>query len=293
MKKIYRYNMVRSFRFILAFLIASAFCKMSWASFYSDISNAFLPNELSQLMVGDTAVPIFDIPASTPLSRGVVYILADQSSNELNLTQSKALAESLSEKGWHCIVSPIPLILGNPVWAENTSEDAKGESSGAHPRIDSRSTQLDYQASAQHLVVLLNALDNYSQGHQGFRVIVSQGMTAAQVLDLGAQEKIAAPSTLVTLSPFWPEAQINRAIPDVIASTSFPVLDLSLPNVNAWAHQTASKRRHKAATSLKLHYRQQSIPAQISTFSLMDNDKPPYIHILSGHIIGWTRYLGW
>lgn len=285
--------MVRRFRFILALIMASTFCKMSWASFYSDISNAFLPDELSQLMVGETPVPIFDIPSATPLSRGVVYILADQSSNELNLMQSKVLAESLSEKGWHCIVSPIPLILSNLVGDENTGGDENDENSSAHARIDNRSTPLDYQASAQHLVVLLNALDNYSQGHQGFRVIVTQGMTAAQVLDLGAQEKIPAPSTLVTVAPFWPEAQVNRAIPDIMASTSFPVLDLSVPNVNFWAHQTTSKRRQKAVTSLKLHYRQQSIPTQISTFRLMDNENPPYIHALSAHIIGWTRYLGW
>lgn len=279
--------MLRLLNNLMCCMLALVLCHAAQASYYTDISNAFMPDELSQLSVGEDSVPIFEIPATTPLARGVVMILSEQSPSGLNLIQAKNLAHLMSQKGWHSIVSPVPLVLTDNVQLDNESV------SPTHPRADSRHTLLDYEASSQHLTLLLNALNAHSQRHQGFRILVAQGMSAAQILALGAEQKIESPNTLVTLSPYWPQASINRQIPSAMANTDFPVLDLAVPNVNEWAARTVDNRRFVASTSLKLHYRQQKIPAHISASSIGESKKSPYIQLLGGHIIGWTRYLGW
>jgi hypothetical protein len=297
-------------------------CHGAQASYYTDISNAFMPNELTYVQVGEERVPIFEIPATTPLARGVVLILAEQTPSGLSLAQAKSLASLMSQKGWHSIVSPVPLVLASPfvnydvpsTSRQNAelSADSNEENSGTnltqpdnindnqnvkmtalHPRQDTRPPVVDYQRSAQHLTLLLNALYEHSKGHRGFRIVIAQGMSAAQILSLGADQKIAPPNTLVTLSPFWPQASINSQIPSAIAGTDFPVLDLAVANVNEWATRTEDNRRFIASTSLKLHYRQQKIPANIFSSNFNDAKKSPYIQLLGGHIIGWTRYLGW
>lgn len=297
-------------------------CHCAQASYYTDISNAFMPNELTHVQVGEERVPIFEIPAVTPLTRGIVLILAEQSPSGLNIRQAKSLANLMSKKGWHSIVSPVPVILASPfanydmpstssvstelransntenssstnAQMNNTNNEQNINIAALHPRQDTRPPTLDYNRSAQHLTLLLNALYEHSKAHRGFRIVIAQGMSAAQILSLGAAEKIAPPNTLVTLSPFWPQASINSQIPTAIAGTDFPVLDLAVANVNEWATRTEDNRRFIASTSLKLHYRQQKLPANTFSSSFNDDNKSPFIQLLGGHIIGWTRYLGW
>jgi hypothetical protein len=122
---------------------------------------------------------------------------------------------------------------------------------------------------------------------------IAYGMQAAQLLDLGSKGIIPSPDTLVAITPFWPNADINRGVPEFIAGTEFPVLDLSINDTNTWASQTETKRKQLAITSLKLHYRQQSLSTHNSTFGLMDNENSAKIQLIAGSVLGWTQHLGW
>jgi len=269
------------------------------ASFYFDISNAFMPDELTQVMVGEEMVPVFESPSTQTLSRGVVIILAEQSPSGLTLSNARALTDLLNDKGWHTLISPAPYILSAESRSDTVSDvrpeqdETNDLSQPIHPRSDSRSQPMDYTMNAEQLMVLMSALNSHLRSQQGFRIVIAQGMSAAQLLDLGSQNSISAPDTLVTLAPYWPTLETNKRIPDFIAGTEFPVLDLSLPNLNPWEQQTVKMRRDHARTALKLHYRQHLLVEQSVNAYTAGNEKSPYIQSLTNAILGWVKYLGW
>ncbi|MDO6565766.1 hypothetical protein Q4561_01715 [Alteromonas sp. 1_MG-2023] len=254
-------------------------------SLYEDITHAFLPEDITYVMAGEIRVPIFESSSALPVSRGVAIILADASPSGLSIRDARHLASLLNEKGWHAVVSPVSFAL--------EEEPDLPVEEATHPKADSRLQQLNYVTASQHLTTLMNALNTHLESHQGFRMNIAYGMQAAQMLDLGSKGIIPSPDTLVTIAPFWPNVDINRSVPEFIAGTEFPVLDLSINDTNPWATQTEVKRKQLAATSLKLHYRQQSLATQNSTFGLMENENSANIQLIGANILGWAQYLGW
>lgn len=255
------------------------------ASYYHDISHGFLPNELSEVLVGEESVPIFESPSTLPLSRGVVLILAQKSDLGLSLINAKQLAQLLNEKGWYTVVSPAPVAIFQEAESENLTD--------IHPKSDSRALRLDYAQNAQRLTMLMQALHSHISSHQGFRVVVAQGMNAAQLLALSSQDLITDPDTLVTLSPYWPTNEQNQRIPSLVATSDFPLLDISVSNFNTWEQHTVTKRKTLSHASLKLHYRQHQFVGQGFELSLHQNDQNPIIQSVANKILGWMKYLGW
>ena len=282
--------MLRLFRFLvmgfsLFAILLTHLPHAQGQSVYEDITHAFLPDDITYVMAGETRVPIFESPSALPISRGAAIILADTSPSGLSIGDARQLASLLNAKGWRAVVSPVSLTL---------EEDPELRIDEAiHPKADSRLQRQSYVSSSQHLTILINALNTHLESHQGFRINIAYGMQAAQLLDLGAKGIISSPDTLVAISPFWPHADINRAVPEFIAGTEFPVLDLSINGTNLWALQTQAKRKQLATTSLKLHYRQQSLLTQNSTFGLMDNENNAKIQLIAGSVLGWAQHLGW
>lgn len=258
------------------------------ASYYYDISHAFMPDELTQISVGENIVPVFESPSNQSLSRGVAIILADQSPEGLSLNNAIQLSYRLNDKGWHTVVSPAPIPI-----AQNTAQDVEETQNTVHPRSDSRHQAFDYTLHSQHLMLLINALNAHVEQYQGYNLIIAQGMNAAQLLDLGSKNAISLPNTLVTIAPYWPDIDTNKRIPQFISETEFPVLDLSIPHLNVWEQQTVKMRKNLATTSLKLHYRQQVVTVPSVKIQSTKNEKNPFIQSVASNILGWIRYLGW
>lgn len=287
---LYWYAMLHLFRFLVvgcSFMFSMGYFVpgAQAQSLYEDITHAFLPDDITYVMAGEIRVPIFESSSALPISRGAAIILADASPTGLSIGDARQLASLLNEKGWHVVVSPVSLTL------EEDPDLPVDEA--IHPKADSRLQRQNYVSSSQHLTILINALNTHLESHQGFRMNIAYGMQAAQLLDLGSKGIIPSPDTLVAITPFWPNDDINRAVPEFIAGTEFPVLDLSINGTNPWALQTQAKRKQLATTSLKLHYRQQSLFTQNSTFGLMDNENSAKIQLIAGSVLGWAQHLGW
>lgn len=316
--------------FILCLLALGFSPKAVFGDYFTDISHGFALGEVQELLVGERVVPIIEVEPQTPLSQGVAVILVEPFLSSFSLSQSKELAGYLSEKGWRVVISPFNFNMlptksgiesantsgqgaddqgGNNQGTSNQSTDAQaaadpsaaeqahassGQSSSViHPRSTNLTQYFDFEQTSDKLTEQLIALNNRLQNVQGYRLVVAQGMLAATFLDATSNDVAFEPDSLVTISPYWPQADVNKSISDLVANSSFPVLDLSINGLSDWEHSTVVMRRNRAKTSLKLHYRQVLLPSSNSVFSLNKNQKTPYIQLVANNTIGWTRYLGW
>lgn len=280
------------FRLLSAFIVL--LCAPASASLHDDLFNQYLPGELTELMVGEDTVPVYESPAATPLTRGVAIILADVSPLGLTFGQGKQLSDALSEKGWHVVLGLMPIVAHDgALIAEIPSENADTTAAPLHPRQDNRTPSLDYTAYQQQLTLLLGAIEQHTQNHQGFRMVIAQGLSATAYLDSASAGTTATPNTFVAITPFWPQSDINDNIAGQVANAAFPILDISFTEFNVWEQNTAAERKMRAETSLKLHYRQVNISSNIFNFSIENKNNSHFIQIVAGNVVGWTRYLGW
>ena len=276
---------------LIAFLCS--LLPMAEAEIMNDVQHALMPDEYQEIIVGESSFPVFDTPSSLPLTLGVAFIFADDSASGFSLFDAQHLSSSLNEKGWRTVI--FPLFLNASVADQISAETAEisDPETQINAREDSRKMIADYTDIQQQLMLIMNQLYQFSDSTAGFRLVIASGMTAAQLIDLGANARIAAPDTMVSIFPYWPHYSINQALPSLVAQTPFPLLDISYAQQNPWDEKTAQQRETLARSSLKLHYRQRRLASPHIHHPTTQNQQPPHIQLLAGQILGWTRYLGW
>ena len=104
----------------------------------------------------------------------------------------------------------------------------------------------------QQLISLLQAASEKSQEYPGFFLVISKGTSAAWLSKIYTEKKLATPDAFVTISPYWPDRKYNQRLPEWIANTPMPVLDLYSSDDNGWAQKTVAQREIAAIKSLKL-----------------------------------------
>jgi hypothetical protein len=295
---------------VLSVLLLLLLTNNAFANFYSDISHAYQPDQVKELMAGDVMLPIIEIEAHNPLPLGTAVIITEPFPSGLTLGQGDMLATEMAQKGWNVVISPFQL---PPAKSENAPVDVDSSNTPAsdqtqmakdnamtnstneaiHPRSNQLTQHLDFKDTKASLNLQLNALNNYLQDRQGYRLVIAQGMLAASFLSLTNSQPTLQPDTFVAISPFWPERSLNGLVVDDIAQAEYPVLDFSIENHSDWASDTQAQRKISAKNALKMHYRQILIPQNPLVFSLNPKSKSSHIQIVTNHTIGWTRHLGW
>lgn len=283
--------MFKQYIVLLLTLSTLLFSASVHSNFFDDVSQAYIPTDINEIIVGDGTAPIIEIEAHTPLPLGVAVILTSSYPSSLTLAQGQSLGSALSEKGWNVLISPLSLPI------EKMASDDMNESSlateGLHPRSSLLSNNLDFQQATTNLAIHLNALNNHLQSRPGYRLYIAQGMSAASYLSAIQIQPDLQPDSFIAVSPFWPETLINSHIIRNIAESSYPILDISIEGLSEWELNTAPERKKRSKNELKLHYRQVKIPRNLLTFSINENQKIPHIQSVANSTIGWTRYLGW
>ena len=283
--------MFKQYIVLLLTLSTLLFSASVHSNFFDDVSQAYIPTDINEIIVGDGTAPIIEIEAHTPLPLGVAVILTSSYPSSLTLAQGQSLGSALSEKGWNVLISPLSLPI------EKMASDDMNESSlateGLHPRSSLLFNNLDFQQATTNLAIHLNALNNHLQSRPGYRLYIAQGMSAASYLSAIQIQPNLQPDSFIAVSPFWPETLINSHIIKNIAESSYPILDISIEGLSEWELNTAPERKKRSKNELKLHYRQVKIPRNLLTFSINENQKNPHIQSVVNSTIGWTRYLGW
>ena len=245
---------------------------------------------------------------TTAITRGVAVMIADSSIPILGQEGFSNLANEMNKIGWVTILIPapdigfIPITIPEAVLEENqetTSEeetkilaDTQETSLGA-PLLDldisqSAVTTIDNQAFVKHeqqLVSLLQAVFEKSQEYPGYFLVISKGTSAAWLSKIYAEKTLVSPDAFVMVSPYWPDRKHNQRLPEWIAITPMPVLDLHGSWDNGWARKTVSRRQIAAVKALKLQYRQR----ELLGFT-MHQQHSAYI---GKEIYGWISHMGW
>jgi hypothetical protein len=235
---------------------------------------------------------------TTAITRGVAVMVADSGIPLVAQEGFSALANELNKVGWVTILLPAPDIGFIPTFTQDMviEDDEKKaideETNGALiTDLDISQTpvtSIDEQAFEEHeqqLVSLLQAVIEKSQEYPGFLLVISKGTSAAWLSKIYAEKTLNAPDAFVAISPFWPDRNRNQRLPQWIANTPMPVLDLYSSQDNVWSQTTVTQREVAAVKSLKLQYRQREL--------LGFNQYRQYNAYLSKEIYGWISHMGW
>lgn len=255
-----------------------------WAySLQQDLAARYSDRDIVSVMAGELSVTVVRQPATIALERGIAIILTEPGYQGLTLHAAETLAARMNRWGWQTLLVLSPALTGAPLAAGEDSEPPD-------QYTDNTTSWLDASATETHITLLLNALNQQVADIPGYRMIIAQGMTAAQLIKLNAEDRIASPDTLVTITPFWPDNTTNRQLASLVKATTSPLLDITGAISNRWEQQTRLLRRRQATTALKMHYRQREMAADLGGHSAI---KSVFANQLSKQIYGWTRHLGW
>jgi hypothetical protein len=254
---------------------------------------------------------------TTAITRGVAVLIADSGIPIVGQEGFAALANELNKIGWVTLLLPAPDIGFMPtIEQQATEEDEEDEeyeedeettTADIEPPIPSEEAvtspsapilDLDINKSAvttiqdlafikheQQLVSLLQAAFEKSQEYPGFFLVISKGTSAAWLSKIYAEKTLDTPDAFVIISPYWLDRKHNQQLPQWIANTSMPVLDLYSIWDNAWAQQTVTPREVATIKALKLQYRQREL--------LGFNMHEQHSVYIAKEIYGWISHMGW
>ena len=276
---------IHRFRWFIVISLLLSIPGKGYALTLDDLTHYFHDDDLLSLAVADQHIPALEIQPSVPLVRGTAIILVSLQSQSLNLDTGLVLADSLGEKGWRTLLIPTDFTQ-----AEATQP---ATITSAKPVANLLTAPVDYDAYRLQIIGLTNAAYTRANQFKGYTFLVAEGMTSAVLLDAIHNGLLSAPDTLVSVGAFWPARSKNNALADMLAQSSYPVLDISIPSLSQWQSATVEQRRTAVAASLKQLYRQRSFTAQQSYGGAGDRLPRPGSAWLSTEIYSWLRYLGW
>jgi hypothetical protein len=245
---------------------------------------------------------------TTAITRGVAVLIADSGIPIVGQEGFAALANELNKIGWVTILLPAPDIGFMPTIEQQAAvEDEETTTPDIEPPVPSDEAvtspsapilNLDISKSAvttiqdqafikheQQLVSLLQAAFEKSQEYPGFFLVISKGTSAAWLSKIYAEKTFDTPDAFVIVSPYWPDRKYNQQLPQWVANTSMPVLDLYSSWDNAWAQQTVTPREIATIKALKLQYRQREL--------LGYNMHQQHSAYIAKEIYGWISHMGW
>ena len=245
---------------------------------------------------------------TTAITRGVAVMIADSGVPIVGQEGFATLANEMNKIGWVTILIPAPDIGFIPTIIPEGVLENDGKAIAIEEKKISVDTQvtslgvtlldLDTSQSAvttiddsafvkheQQLVSLLEAVIEKAQEYPGYFLVISKGTSAAWLSKIYAEKTLKFPNAFVMISPYWPDRKHNRHLPEWIANTPMPVLDLYSSWDNGWAQNTVSRRQIAAVKALKLQYRQRELLG-----ITMHKQHSVYI---GKEIYGWISHMGW
>lgn len=249
-----------------------------------DIKNSQFSDSFETLLIGENEVAMIVSESNTPISRGVAVLISDYGANPMSEHGLANLAPYLNNLGWVTLNVQAPNQGFLPASSLPQNESEEQTNTSAKKGLDI----IDEQAFEQQELMFmqqLNALQSKADSYSGFLIVIAQGTSAAWLTKMYAEKRANSPDAFVAISPHWPQRQFNQNLPNWVAQTDMPYLDIYTNADNDWAASTVSERKIQAEKSLKLMYRQRKLIGQ--TF---DRIQPNF---LAKEIYGWLTFMGW
>lgn len=250
-----------------------------------DIERSLDGDEYEILLAGENEILLVINDSHTPITKGVVVLVNDYGQPPLGQFTLASLITHLNDTGWVTMLMPAP---SNALYPEAPPEDSTNTIDENLLRPFNQAKVLSEQNFTQQeqgLVSQMRAIVNKSEAYPGFFMVISQGTSAAWLTKLYAENQLETPDAFITISPYWPQKIMNKKLPELMAQTSMPVLDIYNQWDNSWTLSTRKDRKVAAVKGLKMHYRQREIIGQ-------NYDAQQFTYI-GKEIYGWLTYMGW
>lgn len=274
-----------------------------------DVERSLRPEQFKTLLVGTEETVVMINDSTRALSKGAAVLVSETGRNGASQQALAPLAPYLNNFGWTTIMVTAPRMAFEAETEDSTQSEAT-ENSDVSPDMVPDATSIDpndlpppnqlipsytstdvitetmFEQQEQAFQLLMNAIEQERQNYPGFFLLIAQGTSAAWLSKLYGDGTLRdEPDAVVTLGVNWPQHDLNQQVPDIIAQTPFPVLDLFNQFDSDWTKNTAHLRQVSATKSLKLHYRQREIIGP-----RFDHYQYEY---LTREIHGWLTYMGW
>ena len=290
--------------------------------FAVDVAESMQKDEYIELAhnAGNIKVRLFK--AELPLNKGLVIFVPDANSGFGRATSITKLASVLPAWGWTTLILPsIELnhdelidieaaMQTNSQVSEAPIRDQSSEETPVtqaqtvdtsapttNPETQTRLAQLNqkvdleafpaeaFTSFEEQLIEQLASVDKQMLNVLGHRLVISQGLSAAMLLKYYSERPTSSPDALVINNPYWPKHEVNQSIPNFLAQTSMPVLDILSQADNRWSKASQKQRRVAAKINLKSMYRQSA------SYGVGQHEDE--LDVLAKDIYGWTSFLGW
>jgi hypothetical protein len=253
--------------------------------------------------------PIFVERAKRPISLGTIFLIPDASQNGTPLNALMPLAQEFAMQGWNSVIMPTPqvLIAIAEVEAKRASEQASkaateteqaqtdAQTNTLEPREaelvlvpakqqDSLFEQAYHQAFSTYLTMFVQATQK-KVSFSGYKVLFAQGISAQIMLSALEQSTGNLPDALIINNIYLPNNTLNKDVPDLVARSTLPVLDIVSPADNYWSMYTREQRQVQSEVKIKAFYRQREVNALAFSPSMHSD--------IATEAKGWFRYLGW
>lgn len=272
----------------------------------ADVQRTLHPDRFKTVLAGEQETVFFSNDANLPLNKGIMVLVSEAGRNGASKISLAPMAKYFNDYGWATLLVTAPDYQwqipeedvnqptsqetqspqGTPTEAPAPEDIPKSIDQGvpawdAPPLIN----QAMFDAQLQQFLLLMNAASQEAANYPGFVVVIAHGTSAAFLARLYAEDQIQPPDAFVAISANWPVKSLNDQVPDLLARTPAPVMDIFNQWDNDWAKSTAKQRRVVAEKSLKMHFRQREIIGQA-----LNQTQYEYI---AKEIYGWLSYMGW
>ncbi|MFT5311727.1 MAG: hypothetical protein ACI8Z9_000201 [Paraglaciecola sp.] len=252
-----------------------------------DIQRELFPEQYQIIDAGGQQVLVIIEENTNAIPRGVAIMMGEAGRSIVSQNGLAPLTHKLNALGWVTMLVQTPNIGAGQAGTKQETvvpQDVSTATVFAHSPVDPMDPQT-FLEHEQQLIEQMGGILEKSADYPGFKLIISQGTTAAWLAKIYAQNKLVTPDAFVAISPYWPWREHNRQLADYVAATGMPVLDLHNARDNNWSLQSYPARKIAATKALKLHYRQREIIGLA-----IHNQQAEY---LSKEIYGWLSYMGW
>ena len=257
-----------------------------------DLQRSLNPDKLETLLAGEREVALLINESNTPITKGVAILVGETGYSPVSQHSLAPLSSLLNNYGWVTMVMMAP---NSGFFADPEAEQAASETTEQPPPSQPETVhpleglemleQPAFDRHEQELMMQLEAVVQRTRQYPGFFLVIAQGTSAAWLTKLYSEKRLQLADALVVLSPYWPDREYNNQLPELMARSELPVLDVYSPWANEWSRETRQERKVAATKGLKMHYRQRELIGQA-----MDNEQ---FHLLSKEIYGWLTHMGW
>lgn len=264
-------------------------------------------------------IPIIRYEARQPLIKGFAIIIGEQQIGQKVDANMMYLADTLPDHGWHTIfINPTDrwlALLEDDSLANIDDKALESEDNNTDiPQKDNIASDNDNSADSisneplqqtglqpfmqqppqhiyskgqyqQALKLVLNKLETDFLQQPGYRLIISSGMSAFNIINIMNDIEPFSANGLVITNPYWPSYEANNTLPESLSSLTIPILDIVSTSDNNWSTKTSSPRKIAARVNMLAFYRQRELVNS-------GQDTLRFNHI-KNELIGWTKYLGW